>query len=419
MPQEDGSVLFIHHRDLASPIGTTHAYYLSSVLSESHDVDVICRRRAEERSTVSENNANLHDLYTGEIPLLSGLLFQLLSTLYAIVLALRNEYAVTYCSQSSMIQGWVGSRVSGSSYVISLASVPVRQTQDFRNTSGTDLSIRQRATMLLLSLYARVIHHLIERATVVVSLTEGIADVTERVYGVDLSDDPVIGMGVDVESFSVPRTSGGGDGTEDEWTITYIGAVHATRDLDVVLEAMADLDVDLTFRIAGQGPDGTVESLMADAEQLGVADQVEWLGFVPHEEIPRLLAASEFTVSPLPDIESYRISYPAKLLEYMAAGTLVVASDIRPHRKLITDGTNGFLYDGSAEHLAETIEEAVHSLEDHSEIRRQARRTAEAHDWEVIVEEYRRAVFGESASNDGESAAAPNLFADGRDSTEP
>lgn len=419
MTQDDsGSVLFVHHRDLASPIGTTHPYYLSSELADSREVDVVCRRRDEERTVASENAADLHSVSTGEMPLLSGLLFQVLSTLYVAALALRNEYELTYCSQNSMVQGWIGARLSGSSYVIYLASVPVRQMQDFRDTLDADQRLHKRASMAALSVYARVIGRLLDRADVVVSLTEGIAEVTGRVYDVDPSGEPVVGMGVDVESFSVPRDVDRADGSGEGWTVTYIGTVHATRGLDTVLEAIAEANADVTFRIAGQGPDEVIESLLADARRLDVADRIEWLGFVPHEDIPELLATTDFAVSQLPDIESYRISFPAKLLEYMAAGTMVVATDIRPHRKLITDGRNGFLYDGTAADLAATIDAVVESPEEHDEIRRRARQTAEAHDWEVVVAEFRRAVFGEMAPVP-DSPAVSGPSSDGSDPVEP
>lgn len=404
MHDDDGaSVLLIHHRDLASPIGTTFFYYVANELSDGHDVDVVCRRRESERDgDLSGQAATVHDIGTGEIPILSAVLFHLLSTLYVAVLSVRHRYDVTYAAQSSLIQGWLGSRLGGSTFAVGLQSVPVRQAEDF-SAAAEDVPLRVRVSIGLLALYATVVGELLARADAVLCLTDGILTVTERVYDVDLSDAAVVGMGVDVEAFAAPpeRDVAAGRSEDPSRTITYIGAVHDTRDLEQVLQAMAELDADVTFRVAGQGPTEDVEDLLATAERLGVRDDVEMLGLVPHDEIPALLAAADVAVSPLPDIESYRISFPAKLVEYMAAGSVVVATDIPPHRRLIEDGTNGFLYDGSPAGLVDALERCF-AADDLDAIRRQATETADRYDWDAVVADCERALFDAA---DGGTAA--------------
>lgn len=393
--QEDErkSVLVVHHRDLASPIGTTFFYYIADTMSDRHEIHAVCRRRSSERDETSAQGAVLHDIDTGNVPILSGVLFHCLAALYVLYLSVTNRYDVTYCSQSSILQGWLGALFGGSRMVVGLVSVPVRQTQDFKAASGSGSSVRGRVMMAMLSGYARTVRILLERASDVVCLTEGIRDVTERVYDVDLSEAHIIGMGVDVEAFSAPNRSDSADGHDDGWTITYIGAVRETRNLEQVLGAMAELEDDVTFRIAGQGPDQAVDALIEEAERLGVSDQVDWLGFVPHEDIPALLSNTDFAVSPLPDIESYRISFPAKLLEYMAAGTVVVATDLPAHRALVEDDVNGCIYDGSRADLVETIADCTENERRMNELKEQARETAERYDWDVVVGEFEEAIF--------------------------
>ncbi len=403
MDDSDGnSVLLVHHRDLSSPIGTTLSYYLAHELAESHTVHVVCRKQRNERSDgAPDSEAVLHDLDTGDVPLVSTLAFHLLASLYVAVLAATHRFDVAYCFQSSMIQGWIGARVGGSRFVVGLASVPVRQSRDFSDASGTDAGRRERLAMVLLDRYATVVGHLLERATAVVCLTEGIRDVTREFYDVDLPDAHVVGMGVDLETFSRPRAS-----TDGGWTVTYVGSVNEPRNLERVLEAMAALDHDVRFRIAGEGPDDYENALAAEAERLGVAGQVEWLGLVPHEEIPELLRSTDVAVSPLADIESYRISFPAKLLEYMAAGSVVVASDIPPHRRLIDDGENGFLYDGSRDELVATLRRCIEDERPLDDVRRRARTTAAHHDWDRVVRRHEAAMFDAVERDDPTRPAA-------------
>jgi glycosyltransferase involved in cell wall biosynthesis len=389
------SILFVNHRDLASPIGTTFTYYLARGLAASYDVHVVCRYRANERNGESGQRATLHPIDTGDVPVVSGVAFHVVALLYVAVLSLTNRFELVHSSQSTLVQGWVGARLGGSRFVVALVSVPVRQAQNFREVSGSTPSLYTRVSDGLTRGYVRLVRALLDRATAVVCLTEGIRDVTEQVYDVDLSDAHVIGMGVDVGSFSYTPTDEPRRDGDDVWRITYIGAISTTRNLPQVLEAMATIEHDVVFQVAGQGPDRAVEELFETADRLDVADQFEWLGLVAHEEIPELLATTDFAVSPLPGIESYRISFPAKLLEYLAVGSVVVATDIQPHRKLIEDGVNGYLYDGTPEGLATTLVDCIEQESTFPSVRQQARATAERYDWTNIVSQYERAVVDE------------------------
>lgn len=393
------AALFVHHRDLSTPIGKTVAYYLADRFTESHTVHVVCRARADEHGGDDVQRATLHRVDTGEVPVVSTILFHVAACLYVAVLGLRHRYDAVYAFPSSIVQGQLGAWAAGATLVVALVSVPVRQRRDMTDFSGDRPGPRERLVRALLALYAAVVGRVLQRCGAVVCLTDGIREVTETVYDLDLSDAHVIGMGVDVRTFA--RAADAAERSGDP-AITYVGNVSETRRLGRVLEALAALDRDLTFRVAGGGPDEDVRQFLERAEQLGVREQVDWLGMVPHEEIPGLLARSALTVSPLPDIESYRVSFPAKLLEYMAAGTRVVATDIRPHRTLIEDGANGYLYDGSVDGLAATIERALDDP-DGPAVERRARATAEGYDWDVVAAAYEAVAFEEEA---GESGAA-------------
>lgn len=411
------SVLVVHHRDLSTPIGTTLAYYVADRLSTDHDVHVVCRKRRREHSGDHDQRATLHHIDTGEVPVVSTILYHAFAALAVVVLGLRTRYDVVYGFQSSILQGRLGALAAGGRAAVTLSSVPVRQREDMSAQAGTPAP-RERVALALLSAYGAVVGRLLATSDVVTCLTAGIRDVTEATYGIDLSDAHVLGMGVDVAAFAPPESVTGGSEDGDlhaaadaggegrSWrggdgpTLTYIGNVSETRNLDVVVEALADLDESVTFQLAGQGPDADVRGLLRRAEERGLADRLDWLGLVPHRDIPELLARSDVTLSPLPDIESYRVSFPAKLLEYLAAGTQVVATDIHPHRMLLADGENGYLYDGTRAELVATIDRALGD-EARDAVVRRARATAVAFDWDVVVEGYEAALFDAGGDTPG------------------
>lgn len=77
---------------------------------------------------------------------------------------------------------------------------------------------------------------------------------------------------------------------------------------------------------------------------------------VPHELAPSFLASCDILVIPRPQNEVNRLSFPSKLIEYMAMGKPVVASKTSDAHKVITDGQDGLLYEpGDMKGLADAI----------------------------------------------------------------
>lgn len=388
----DRSVLVVHSRDLTSPFGSTIGYYVARHMAGSATVHVVCRRRPSGRDPPDGTGTPVyHTIDTGELPVVSGALFVLLSTLYAAVLGAYYRFDAVYAFKSELLQGWCGARCSGGRFVVELQAVPVRQTEQLSSGDGRGTTALMGAAIR--RCYGAVAARALRGADAVVCLTEGIRDVTERQFRLALPEPHVVGMGVDTETF-VPRESDGGQRT-GPWTLTYLGTIHETRNLDTVIEGVARTDHDVRLLIAGDGPAEHVGELRRQSRDLGVADRVEFLGLVAHDDVPELLRETDVALSPLSPIESYRISFPGKLLEYMASGCLVVATDLLPHRRLLTDGETGYLYDGGAEEFRATLERCLADRDHHDAVRTGARQTALDYDWETVATARQRVIFGE------------------------
>jgi glycosyltransferase involved in cell wall biosynthesis len=86
-------------------------------------------------------------------------------------------------------------------------------------------------------------------------------------------------------------------------TLLFFGLIRQYKGLDVLLRALAELP-EARLVVAGD-PLEPVEPLQALARELGVADRVEWrLGFLPEEEIPRLMHEATLVVLPYRKIDS-------------------------------------------------------------------------------------------------------------------
>lgn len=142
----------------------------------------------------------------------------------------------------------------------------------------------------------------------------------------------------DVEQFSPPA----GDAVRDY--MVFVGRLDRPKGVDVLLEAIAllrgrGLDVPL-LKIAGAGHNTNyVESLEALRDRLGLQDAVTFLGNVEGAKVPDLLRGAVCAAIPALWFENL----PNTLLECLATGTPVVASDIGSLAASIEDGVDGLL----------------------------------------------------------------------------
>lgn len=88
--------------------------------------------------------------------------------------------------------------------------------------------------------------------------------------------------------------------------------------------------------LAGEGP--LIEECKKIATQLGVTNMVHFLGY--RNDIASLLQMCDLAVA-----SSYREGLPVNIMEAMACGLPVVATDNRGHRELIINNKNGWIVD--------------------------------------------------------------------------
>ncbi len=171
-------------------------------------------------------------------------------------------------------------------------------------------------------------------------------------------------------------------------TVFFVGRHEPRKGLSVLLDAMRNMPPETTLWVGGQGPE------TADLKQrFGADDRIQWLGpLTEDEKLARLHAADVFCVPSLGG-ESFGVV----LLEAMAAGTPVVASNLPAYRLVTCDGHYGTLFAiGDADALAKALVESLNRgpAIDHQVIRAQNRTEDYSMDRlaDAYVERYRRLV---------------------------
>ena len=124
------------------------------------------------------------------------------------------------------------------------------------------------------------------------------------------------------------------------------------------------------------------------AEEKNVEDQVDFLGH--REDIDELLKMSDVCAA-----SSIREGLPVNIMEAMACGLPVVASDNRGHRSLIKDGDDGFLVPvNDYEAMAKKINLLKDDKEKYSEFSHKAAENVLRFSKEVITEDMKKIYYG-------------------------
>lgn len=156
--------------------------------------------------------------------------------------------------------------------------------------------------------------------------------------------------GVDLDHFApVPRAPAKLARQIDGYTITTIGALIPRKGQKLVIEALTMVP-DATLLIIGEGPDKS--ALIAQANRLGVADRVRFLGSVPHADLPGWLAATDVMCLP-----SASEGLANAWVEALACGTPIVISDVGGARELLDRPESGRIVEREAQSIAAAIGE--------------------------------------------------------------
>jgi glycosyltransferase involved in cell wall biosynthesis len=197
----------------------------------------------------------------------------------------------------------------------------------------------------------------------------------------------VIPNGVDLEVFRFSGRSSVNGGTR----LLYFGTLAAWQGVELGIRAVAQIrasgsPVQATLTIVGTGSSRQRDALGALAAKLGVAGCVTVLPPMAQNELAEELSRSDAVLAPLTlsDRNTVQGCCPLKVLEGMASGTPVIATDLPVVRELGRDGEHFLLVrPGSVDHIAETVVRLGSDREVGERIGEQARRhIEERYTWE-------------------------------------
>ncbi|MDH3467240.1 MAG: glycosyltransferase [Gammaproteobacteria bacterium] len=194
-------------------------------------------------------------------------------------------------------------------------------------------------------------------------------------FGVSEKKIEVLRNGVDLERFQ-PRSGEILTPNKTQRGVVLLSAGHLVdgKGHHIAIEAISKLP-DATLLIVGEGPKET--ELRDLAINLGVASRVRFLGYVPHERMAEIYSVANFTI-----LASANEGMPNVILESLACGTRVVATNVGGVGEVITASVAGALM--ASRHASEVVE-SIRMLAESKHERRETRSFAEQFGWEDTI----------------------------------
>jgi phosphatidylinositol alpha-mannosyltransferase len=191
----------------------------------------------------------------------------------------------------------------------------------------------------------------------------------------------LIPNGIDVDHFAKPAEPIE-EFQDGKINILFVGRREKRKGLKYLLAAYSTLKwrcPDIRLIVVGQGhPDPECQRMIAERQ---IRDVV-FTGPLTYNSLPQYYASADIFCSPATGAESFGIV----LLEAMAAGKPIVASNIEGYASVLQDGKDGVLVPPKQdEALAQALETLVNEPETRARMGSHGQERSKAYRWEIVA----------------------------------
>jgi glycosyltransferase involved in cell wall biosynthesis len=240
-------------------------------------------------------------------------------------------------SPAALLVGWI----TGLPVLMDMAEnypAMIQDTWTHRGRSGLDVILRNPSALKRLERF-------------VLSRLDGVLVVSghsgSRVHALGVPENRIWVVS------NTPRTGGasGADGSDHssngergELRLLYVGGMEESRGLEIVIRAMQIVARTLSARFVIVGRGTTEPALRRLASQLGVADRIDFAGWVAPEEVPRIIGSADICLVPHYVTEHTHTTVPNKIFDYMLQRRPVVVTDALALREIVESAGCGEVY---------------------------------------------------------------------------
>lgn len=204
-------------------------------------------------------------------------------------------------------------------------------------------------------------------------------------YRLDPAKVHLVSPGVDSSVFRpLPGVSPAHAGSSTKAHLVFAGRPQPLKGPHLVLEALALLpaDLEVSFDLVGSSGSGYEQSLLARAEELGLADRIRLLPAQAPQQLAQTLREADLVVVP-----SSSETFGLLALEAQACGSPVLASDIPGLASILEDGVTGLLVDSPTPAAwAQAIDRAVRNPQLRQRLGRAGAAAARERTWQTTAQ---------------------------------
>lgn len=224
----------------------------------------------------------------------------------------------------------------------------------------------------------------LKRASAVVAVSEHLRAVEKEIAS-DV-EPYVISMGVDTGKFGTEYKSDNFFGQNDRRVVLFAGRLAEKKGVRYLIEAMAKVENSLLY-IVGDGP---LRSELEELASRGDA-KIVFAGSKSHDELRKIYASADVFVAPsVTAADGDQEGLPTTILEAMASGIPVVASNHSGISLLIEDGVNGLLCEEKAvEQIASNLNRVLSDDILRRTLIDNGLKTAAEYDYRVLAGKYK------------------------------
>jgi glycosyltransferase involved in cell wall biosynthesis len=177
--------------------------------------------------------------------------------------------------------------------------------------------------------------------------------------------------------------------SKEGFTVLCHGSIEHRYGQDTLVEAAALLRDEMPdLRIVFSGRGSAVDDMLAQIDELGVGDVVDFKGWVTWSELADLLHSADVGVVGQKASAYSHLVQTNKMVDYWIFGMPVIASRLRSVSELYDDSVLEFFEPGDPESLADAIRRLRGDAERRAELARNGKRALEQNGWEVQREIY-------------------------------
>lgn len=177
----------------------------------------------------------------------------------------------------------------------------------------------------------------------------------------------------------------------DDFLLLFIGRLSDKKGIEYLIHAMSAIIEycdDVHLIICGDGP--KKEYLIRVVHALELETNISFLGFIEETEKIELLSLADVVIVPsivLDDGETEGM--PVVILEGMAAGRAIIASNVSGVSDVIQDGVNGILVQEKCpDQISDGVIRLIKDPVLKKELGNNAKESSKYYDWDIISEEY-------------------------------